>query len=163
MPTLIRVEGGVEVDRAVGWHRGDWEKLTGIAGLGAGLPEWRPGCGSRSVDPEIAPELAVRFEGRKLASRRVALAPLEDEAEALFARGWSDGLPVVAPTERRVLRSGRRTSPTTTACPLRRADRARPNAGVQRPARAAEPPCRAGAGIARPVRCNGWFGAASWR
>ena len=39
----------------------------------------------------------------KLASRRIALAPLEDEAEALFARGWTDGLPVVAPTERRVI------------------------------------------------------------
>src|SRR5262245_64033229 len=62
VPTLLRVENGVEAERAVGWHRGDWEKLAGITGLGAGLPEWRPGCGSKSVDPDIAPELAVRFE-----------------------------------------------------------------------------------------------------
>src|SRR5262245_42454951 len=103
VPTLIRVERGREAERAVGWHRGDWEKLTGISGLGAGLPDWRPGCGSKSVDPDVAPELAVRFEGRKLASRRVALAELEDESEAMFARGWTDGLPVVLPTERRVL------------------------------------------------------------
>ena len=103
VPTLIRVENGVEAERTVGWHRGDWEKLTGIGGLGAGLPEWRPGCGSKSVAPEIAAELAVRFEAHKLASRRIALAEQEDEAEALFARGWTDGLPVVAPTERRVL------------------------------------------------------------
>ena len=103
VPTLLRVENGAEVERAVGWHRGDWEKLTGITGLGAGLPEWRPGCGSKSVDPDIAPELAVRFERPKLASRRIAIAKLEDEAEALFARGWTDGLPVVAPTERRVI------------------------------------------------------------
>jgi hypothetical protein len=103
VPTLLRVEDGVERQRAVGWHRGDWEKLTGITGLGAGLPDWRPGCGSKSVDPDVAPELAVRFEAHTLASRRVALAPLEDEAEALFSRGWTDGLPVVAPTERRVL------------------------------------------------------------
>jgi hypothetical protein len=103
VPTLLRVENGAEVDRVVGWHRGDWEKLTGMRGLGAGLPEWRPGCGSKSVDPDLAPELAARFEAHKLSSRRVALAALEDEAEALFARGWTDGLPVVAPTERRVL------------------------------------------------------------
>ena len=43
VPTLIRVENGVEAERTVGWHRGDWEKLSGITGLGAGLPEWRPG------------------------------------------------------------------------------------------------------------------------
>ena len=103
VPTLLRVEDGAEVERAIGWHRGEWEKLTGVDGLGEGLPEWRPGCGSRSVDPDVAPDLAVRFEGHRLASRRVALAALEDEAEALFARGWTDGLPVVAPTERRVL------------------------------------------------------------
>ena len=24
VPTLLRVEGGVEVERALGWHRGDW-------------------------------------------------------------------------------------------------------------------------------------------
>ena len=38
------------------------------------------------------------------------LADLEDEAEALYARGWTDGLPVVAPTEARVLRMLQGTS-----------------------------------------------------
>ena len=38
--------------RAVGWHRGEWEELTGIAGLGPELPPYRPGCGSLSVDPD---------------------------------------------------------------------------------------------------------------
>jgi hypothetical protein len=103
VPTLIRVEGGVESARVLGWHRGEWEALTGVAGLGAGLPDWRPGCGSRSVDPDLAPDLAVRFAGATLRSRRVELAPLEDEFEAFFERGWSDGLPLVPPTERRVL------------------------------------------------------------
>ena len=103
VPTLIRVENGAEVDRAIGWHRGDWEKLTGLSSLGDGLPEWRPGCGSRSVDPDIAPDLAVRFEAHKLGSRRIELASLEDEIEAAYTRGWSDGLPVVPPTEKRVL------------------------------------------------------------
>jgi hypothetical protein len=103
VPTLLRVEGGVEKERVEGWHRGDWERLTGVAGLGPGLPEWRPGCGSRSVDPDLVPELALRYGAGRLRSRRVVLAPLEDEWEALHARGWSDGLPVVPPTERRVL------------------------------------------------------------
>jgi hypothetical protein len=48
--------------------------------------------------------LAVRFGASVLRSRRVEIAALEDEAEALFDRGWTDGLPVVAPTEARVLR-----------------------------------------------------------
>jgi hypothetical protein len=39
-----------------------------------------------------------------LRARRVELAELEDEHEAMFARGWSDGLPLVAPTEDRVMR-----------------------------------------------------------
>ena len=88
----------------LGWERGgEWEALSGVSGLGAGLPDWRPGCGSRSVEPEAAAELAVRFQAGSLAARRVALAPAEDEHEALFERGWTDGLPVVPPTERRVL------------------------------------------------------------
>jgi hypothetical protein len=63
----------------------------------------RPGCGSLSVDPALAPKLAARYGAGRLRARRVELAALEDESEALFARGWSDGLPVVAPTEERVL------------------------------------------------------------
>jgi hypothetical protein len=103
VPTLIRVSGGVESSRALGWHREEWQALTGLPELGRGLPDWRPGCGSRSVDPDLAPELAVRFGAGKLRARRVELAPLEDEFEALFERGWSDGLPLVPPTEKRVL------------------------------------------------------------
>ena len=52
VPTVVRVEGGVEVDRIVGWSREQWESFTGSADLGPGLPEHRPGCGSMSVDPE---------------------------------------------------------------------------------------------------------------
>ena len=103
VPTLIRVSGGTETARVLGWHREEWQTLTGVEGLGAGLPAWRPGCGSRSVDPDLAPDLAVRFAAAKLRARRVELAPLEDEFEALFERGWSDGLPLVPPTEKRVL------------------------------------------------------------
>jgi hypothetical protein len=103
VPTLLRVRDGQIVGRAIGWHRGEWEELTGIGGLGPELPEWRPGCGSLSVDPDRQVELLVRFAGSRLHARRVELARLEDEHEALFARGWTDGLPVVPPTEERVL------------------------------------------------------------
>ncbi len=103
VPTLLRIEGGKETARTLGWHRGDWEELSGMAGLGAGLPDWRPGCGSLSVDPTREPELRQRFEGGALRSRRVELAALEDEQEAIFERGWTDGLPVVPPTEARVM------------------------------------------------------------
>ena len=104
VPTLLRVEGGVEVGRAVGWSRAEWEGFTKVSGLGPALPPHRPGCGSLSVDPDREGELAVRFTGSKLKSRRVELSSLEDEIEALFERGWSDGLPLVPPTEARVLR-----------------------------------------------------------
>jgi hypothetical protein len=103
VPTLLRVAEGREVERAVGWQRGEWEALTGVAGLGAGLPEWRPGCGSLSVDPLRARELELRFGRSRLRARRVELATAEDEHEACFDRGWSDGLPVVPPTEAHVL------------------------------------------------------------
>jgi len=103
VPTLLRVEDGVEKERAVGWHRGEWEALCGEVGLGPDLPQTRPGCGSLSVDPDRALELAVRFGATRLRSRRVELASREDEFEAMFARGWSDGLPLVPPTEERVV------------------------------------------------------------
>ncbi|MGY1618199.1 thioredoxin family protein [Geodermatophilus sp. SYSU D00691] len=102
VPTLLRMSGGRETDRVVGWLRAQWEALSGVAGLGDGLPEHRPGCGSLSVERED--ELARRYGGRVLASRRVELADLEDDVEAMYDRGWTDGLPTVPPTEERVLR-----------------------------------------------------------
>ncbi len=104
VPTLLRVEGGEIVARTEGWMREKWEELVGQSGLAPELPDFRPGCGSRTLDPGVAEELTVRFGGSKLRSRRVEIAELEDEMEAMFDRGWSDGLPVVPPTEARVLR-----------------------------------------------------------
>jgi hypothetical protein len=103
VPTVITVANGAETDRAVGWSRPEWERLLTVTGLGDGLPEWRPGCGSLSVHPDRVDELRVRFEGGRLTARRIELADLEDEFEAMFDRGVTDGLPVVPPTEARVL------------------------------------------------------------
>jgi thiol-disulfide isomerase/thioredoxin len=104
VPTLIRFERGKEAARLEGWSRPQWEKFTGVDALGPGLPDYRPGCGSLTQDPAIAERLLVRHQAGRLRARRVHLAELEDEMEALFDRGWTDGLPVVPPTEARVLR-----------------------------------------------------------
>jgi hypothetical protein len=103
VPTLLRVERGEIVERTEGWMRHRWEGLTGVEPLGRGLPDYRPGCGSRTLDPTVATELSVRHGRSLLRSRRVALGSAEDEMEAMYERGWTDGLPVVAPTEERVL------------------------------------------------------------
>ena len=104
VPTVLRIENGVEVARTVGWVRDEWLKITGLSSLGVELPDFRPGCGSLSVDPDLVDELRVRFGVSALAARRVEVADAEDEFEAMFDRGWTDGLPVVPPTEQRVMR-----------------------------------------------------------
>jgi hypothetical protein len=104
VPTLIRMAGGREVGRAVGWHRGEWQALAGLEDLGPGLPEEQPGCGSRTVEPGMAEILQVRFGDVALASRRIEVGAYDDPVESAYERGWSDGLPVVPPTEARVLR-----------------------------------------------------------
>ncbi|HEY0846048.1 MAG TPA: thioredoxin family protein [Noviherbaspirillum sp.] len=104
VPTLIRIENGVETERTYGWHRDDWQRMTGRNDLGNDLPVLRPGCGSKTLEPGIAEELAVRFGNVRFGSRAVEIAASEDPIEACFERGWSDGLPVVPPTRERVLR-----------------------------------------------------------
>ncbi len=104
VPTLFRVERGRVVEVLQGWRRPDWERLSGVTGLGPGLPEFRPGCGSRTLDPGFPERLATLYGGERLASRRVRLGESEDPFEAMAGRGWTDGLPVVPPTPERVLR-----------------------------------------------------------
>src|SRR5262249_58998410 len=62
------------------------------AGLGvpaAVEPRGKPGCSSKAaLDPEVAAAIS-----------RPAAA---DEIEEMFERGWTDGLPVIPPTRRRV-------------------------------------------------------------
>ena len=110
VPTLIEVVAGHEVQRTIGWVRSEWAALTGLATLGADLPAHRPGCGSKSVEPGVAEQLAVRYGHTGMTARRVSVPPQEDDIEVCFERGWSDGLPVVPPSETRVYRMLQGTS-----------------------------------------------------
>lgn len=102
VPTLMRFDGGAEAGRIVGWSRPEWESFTGLDPLGSGLPEHRPGCASLSVDPAHVDALEARFGGSGMSARRVEFGSQEDPHEAMFDRGWSDGLPLVPPTAERV-------------------------------------------------------------
>ncbi|NNL85904.1 MAG: TlpA family protein disulfide reductase, partial [Myxococcales bacterium] len=78
------------------------------------LPELRPGCGSRHLDPTVAAQLEMPPGAERLTARRLSLAEGEDAHEFLAARGLADGLPVVPPTPARVLQmlSGTRLAAT---------------------------------------------------
>lgn len=104
VPTLLRRENGREVARTYGWDKAEWRKLTGLASLGEDLPDLRPGCGAKNIEPGVIEDLLVRHGETGLQARKIELGSGEDEIEAMFDRGWSDGLPVVPPTEARVLR-----------------------------------------------------------
>ncbi len=111
---LLADAGGVEQRRITGFVREEWESLYEELAPPAGVelpelewdlyPEWRPGCGSRSVEPGIAERLAAEAEGSPLRARRIEIAPQDDPFEFLFDQGLTDGLPVVPPTPERVLR-----------------------------------------------------------
>jgi len=110
VPTLIQLHDGEEVARSEGWDRAQWAQLAAMEELGAELPASRPGCASKSIDPGMEEKLDIRFAGDGLEARRVPIGDGEDEMEAMFERGWSDGLPLVPPTPERVLRMLKGTS-----------------------------------------------------
>lgn len=115
-PTLYRIVQGKVVESAAGWNREEWQRLTGIEGLGSELPISRPGCGSKIFEPGTFERLNHR--PGSLRSRRVTVPPAVDPLEAMMDFGWSDGLPVVPPTEDRVRRMLEGTShdPAETVC-----------------------------------------------
>lgn len=103
VPTLLRLEAGRERARAVGWAREEWRQITGIFDLGDDLPELRPGCGAKNVEPGVREQLIARYGDSGLGSRRIPYGGWDDPAEMCFERGWTDGLPVVPPTDARIL------------------------------------------------------------
>ncbi len=119
-PTIYRIESGKVVDQQAGWLRSGWERVTATQGLGKGLPDQRPGCGSDTMLPDVHQRMLRRHSPHRLASRRIEMGSSEDPIEAAFARGWTDGLPVTPPTERRVARmlEGTPLSPEEVVCVL---------------------------------------------
>jgi hypothetical protein len=114
VPTVILADaGGVELRRFVGFGRRDWQDLCGemarIARVAppaidwSKYPESRPGCGSKSVDPEIAERLEAEARGDRMRARKIEIGA-QDPFESMFERGLTDGLPVVPPTPERVMR-----------------------------------------------------------
>ena len=113
VPTVFLTDAeGQLVARLDGFAREDWQAFaTQLAAPGTepsidwdALPEWRPGCGSRSADPLIAEKLQAEAENSPLRARRIEVAPGDDEVEFMYDQGFTDGLPVVPPTPERVLR-----------------------------------------------------------
>jgi hypothetical protein len=104
VPTAIRYHDGQETDRVIGWNRAEWQSITGIDSLGEELPDQRPGCGSKNVDPGMPEILEVKYGDPAFQSRPVDVVNYQDDIELCYERGWSDGLPVVPPTPERVLR-----------------------------------------------------------
>ena len=113
VPAVILADGnGNELQRFEGFVRADWRSLcgrlaqmTGLPEAGIdwnALPEWRAGCGSRAVEPEIAERLEAEARGDRMQARRIELGENEDVFEFMFERGLTDGLPVVPPTPERV-------------------------------------------------------------
>ena len=108
VPALFLLDGGDERDRVIGIDRERMAALAAAAGATLqldGLPALRPGCASRTRDPEIAAGLAARRARRdgRIRARELEIGELEDVHEALHARGLTDGLPVVPPTPERVV------------------------------------------------------------
>jgi peroxiredoxin len=97
-----------------GFVREDWKALAAdMSNLTAlpdaqidwsSLPEWRPGCGSKHLDPSVFDKLRAQADNSPIRARRIEVAPSDDVAEFMFDQGFSDGLPLVPPTPERVLR-----------------------------------------------------------
>ena len=103
-PTLIAIEDGKEIRRVDGWDRAGWRDVLDLPSLAEDLPEFRPGCGSKTREPGIHEHLVARYGDAGLTSRVVQLDEWDDEMESCFDRGWTDGLPVTPPTDARIIR-----------------------------------------------------------
>jgi thiol-disulfide isomerase/thioredoxin len=114
VPSLFLADADGTLTRSlIGFVRDEWQALAVELGGSEGvqpeldwqsLPEWRPGCGSLSVDPLIADKLRAEAENSPLRARRIEIATADDPFEFMFDQGFSDGLPLVPPSPERVMR-----------------------------------------------------------
>lgn len=92
VPTLFWSSAEGELKQTlVGFVRDEWQTLEReIAAFArvegadidwSSLPEWRPGCGSLSVDPVIADRLRAEASNSPLRARSIEIAPSDDEFE----------------------------------------------------------------------------------
>jgi hypothetical protein len=108
VPAVVLLDGNAERGRMEGLDRSKLTELATKVGVALeldGLPERRPGCASVTRDPIVAARLAARRarSGGRLRARELQIGELEDPIEALFDRGYSDGLPLVPPTPEKVV------------------------------------------------------------
>jgi peroxiredoxin len=97
-----------------GFIRADWEALSAELSVASdlplaqidweSLPAWRPGCGSKHLDPSVFDKLRAEADDSPMRARRIDVAASDDEVEFMFDQGFSDGLPLVPPTPERVMR-----------------------------------------------------------
>ena len=115
VPAVFWTDGEGRVGtRFEGFVRSEWQSLEQQIGAELDLgssgvnwpdyPEWRPGCGSKHLDPEVNERLRATASDSPIRARRIEIASADDDAEFMFDQGFSDGLPLVPPTPERVMR-----------------------------------------------------------
>jgi peroxiredoxin len=115
VPSVFQIDAeGQVVTHFEGFIRADWEALSADLSTQtsqdaaqidwASLPAWRPGCGSKHLDPTVFDRLRAEADDSPIRARRIDVAGGDDVVEFMFDQGFSDGLPLVPPTPERVLR-----------------------------------------------------------
>lgn len=115
VPSVFWIDdAGKVTSQFEGFIRADWEALSADIAVQSNLaaaqidwqslPAWRPGCGSKHLDPTVYDKLRADADGSPIRARRIEVAPSDDVAEFMFDQGFSDGLPLVPPTPERVMR-----------------------------------------------------------
>ena len=108
VPYVVVTRDGSEIGSVTGFDKTEWKVLfeecfPEIEIEWSDLPDWRPGCGSLTLDPIIGDRLRAEWENSPLRARRIEVGDNEDVQEFMFDQGYSDGFPVVPPTPERVI------------------------------------------------------------